>query len=162
MSSMEYDIAKAEVPYPNLSPGNYKKICLLGEGGYGEVYKIEDGLGRKFALKKNLHPHSEIIESLKKEFEITRIGLDNVVKGFSHYENKLNMEYCYAMELMDCNLEKYIEDKVLKKRLELKSERDQVDMNFDEFLQILRNIITGSKKIIRILIFIHFKFIIRH
>lgn len=61
----------------------YNEIGLLGEGGFGYVYEVEDVLtGEKFALKKINITDKLVLENIKKEIDVwTKINNSpNIVK----------------------------------------------------------------------------------
>jgi serine/threonine protein kinase len=109
---------------------NYYILDHLGGGAFGTVYKIrikEDS--KEYALKNVDLKQPGDLDLAKKEYNLLRIGIPNVVKSFGSFYNEENKKFIFSTELMERNLENFILDKG--------------PLPFKKFIPIFMNIITG-------------------
>ena len=93
------------------------KICKLGEGAYGTVYKVkEKGTGNLFALKKiNVRFNDEGIpvHALREASLLKRLCHKNIVKVYeTRYDMKKRKVYI-RLEYIDCDLGKFIKNEIM-------------------------------------------------
>lgn len=104
---------KNEIKETNID--NFKMSQLIGEGTYGKIYRVIDGNGNKFAMKKIICHEINELKSTKKEFElIMNNPHPNIIKIEGMCEKKLD-ETTFALyvvlELADSDWEKEISKK---------------------------------------------------
>jgi hypothetical protein len=117
------------------SKENYSRE-YLDKGAYGTVFKITSKLdGTVYALKSfdfeklsdddiKLH-----YSDAKKEYEVLRIGIENVIKCYgSHFDEKTK-NFVFSMDLMDQTLMKLI--------------RKNGSLSFEEFIPIFKDFSKG-------------------
>ena len=96
---MEFSIEEFNAPSKSFKH-NYKKICILGKGAFGKVYKVKEiATDKIFAVKQISINNSELnYELVLKEINVlSNISHPNIVKYYKYYEesNKIYiiMEY---------------------------------------------------------------------
>lgn len=94
----------------SLLKGKYDIISVLGHGGFGEVYKVQNKqTGELFAAKQVKISQKDDLDQALNEFLLVANNLNhpNIVKVFE-YEKKEN-EFVFIMELGICNLKEEME-----------------------------------------------------
>ena len=84
---------------------------LLGEGGYACCYYIKSKNIVEKRLKEENYIDAGVVSRFKREFEITKslFGSYGIIKVYDFDEKKLS----YTMELGECDLYKFINNKIL-------------------------------------------------
>ena len=127
------------------SDKNYEIKPSLGHGSFGVVNKIitkidDPQLNRlasqEYALKQidlknfNVNERKEILESAKQEYNLLKMNLDHVIRGFgSHYEPTTDF-FIFSMELFPQNLKTLIE-------------KESGQFSFEKYLPLFHDILKG-------------------
>ena len=130
------------------SEKNYQKE-YLDSGAFGAVFKITLNKDKKvFALKQidlgklEQHEIPAALAEAKKENDVMRKNIPNVLRSFGSFYDSVNKLYLISTELMDSNLRKFI--------------YKNGPLSFENFVPIFRDILTGKYPFLMLTIYFRF------